>query len=76
MVVVQASVSRIGGRAYPEAMRDLAQSVRLLLAQAADAARYATDPRAAEKAREDAARYCIALSQLPGHPTPLEEQAR
>jgi len=77
-VDASASVSRIGGRAYPPALRDLAQSARLELVQAQDAARFSSsleDP-ATSAALARAERLTIALTQPPGHPVPLEEQVR
>ncbi|CAL8468619.1 g8159 [Coccomyxa elongata] len=72
----QASVSRIGSRAYPPALADLAVQLRFELAQAVDAARFGHDPDAAAL-REQASfaeQARAALAQTPGHPVPLEEQ--
>lgn len=76
-VDASASVSRIGGRAYPQALRELAQTARLELTQAGDAARFASSrPDAATAAAlQFAAKLTAALAQRPGHPVPLEEQA-
>lgn len=71
-----ASVSRIGGRAYPNALRELALTARLDLVQALDAHNFSSnksDP-ATLRALQRAERLIIALAQLPGHPVPLEEQ--
>ena len=72
------SMSRIGGRAYPPALRDLAQTTRLDLVQALDAARFYSDKAdpAFVKAQQRAERLTAALAQLPGRPVPLEEQVR
>ena len=69
------SVSRIGGRAYPPALRDRAPAVRLALAQAADDARYggASPGAAARIARAERVR--AALAQPPGWPVGVDELA-
>lgn len=84
-----ASVSRIGARAYPPALRAVGPAVRLELAQAADVARTLgpgaaslspsaaaslAGPRAAA-ALVRADRVRAALAQPPGHPVPVEEEA-
>ncbi len=63
-----ASVSRIGTRAYPPALRDLAPAVRFELAQAQDALRFGGGGAAARRAAAVAA----ALPQARGATTPLE----
>jgi F0F1-type ATP synthase alpha subunit len=82
------SVSRIGARAYPPALRALGPAVRLELAQAADVARTLgpavasspasvaalAGPRAAA-ALVRADRVRAALAQPAGHPVPVEEEA-
>lgn len=72
-----ASVSRIGGRAHPAALRELAQSTRLDLMQALDAERFSSSKgdAATSSALQRAERLTAALAQLPGYPVPLEEQA-
>ncbi|KAK9915373.1 hypothetical protein WJX75_008150 [Coccomyxa subellipsoidea] len=72
----QASVSRIGSRAYPPALADLAVQLRFELAQAVDAARFGHDPDAAAVRQQAcfAEQARAALAQTPGHPVPLEEQ--
>ena len=71
------SVSRIGSRAYCPAMEALAPAVRLELAQAADAERFAArrdrDPAAARAARR-AAVIAAALPQPPRTTVRLEDQ--
>jgi F-type H+-transporting ATPase subunit alpha len=83
------SVSRIGARAYPPALRTLGPAVRLELAQAVDVARTLgpsagslspaevaslAGPRAAA-ALIRADRVRAALTQPSGHPVPVEEEA-
>ncbi|KAK9829697.1 hypothetical protein WJX72_007407 [[Myrmecia] bisecta] len=72
----QASISRIGSRAYPAAMAQLAPHIRFELAQAVDAQRYTSDPDdpVVRKKAEYAARVRAALVQHPCQPVPLEEQ--
>ncbi|KAI8466349.1 MAG: alpha subunit of mitochondrial F1F0 ATP synthase [Monoraphidium minutum] len=71
------SITRIGARAYPQVLEELAPQIRLQLAQADDARRFA--PGAADdplQQRNDARcqRIAEALRQPPGAPVPLEEQ--
>ncbi|KAK9824846.1 hypothetical protein WJX81_006563 [Elliptochloris bilobata] len=72
-----ASISRIGGRAYPPALATLAPQLRFELAQAADALRFASDPDspAVRRQAEFVETAWAALAQEPGQPVPLEEQA-
>lgn len=72
------SLTRIGTRAYSKVMEGLATQVRLDLAQADDARRFAAGGGALTplQARQEAAAALMeaALEQEPGHPVPLEEQ--
>lgn len=72
-----ASISRIGGRAYPPALAALAPQLRFELAQAADALQFASDPGAPAVRRqaEFMETTWAALAQEPGAPVPLGEQA-
>ncbi|KAI3426327.1 hypothetical protein D9Q98_008700 [Chlorella vulgaris] len=72
----QLSVSRIGSRAYHPALEVMAPLVRLDLAQAADAARFAAsaDDPAAQKALLRAALVAAALAQPHRTVVPLEAQ--
>ena len=71
-----ASISRIGGRAYPPALAALAPQLRFELAQAADALRFASDPGspAVRRQAEFVETAWAALAQEPGAPVPLGEQ--
>eukprot|EP00884_Botryococcus_braunii_P012711 jgi/Botrbrau1/21440/Bobra.0216s0048.1 len=76
LVDPELSISRIGVRAYPPAMKSLAPQIRFELVQAADSLRFsanAEDPIAQKKATY-AAQVSAALAQAPGRPVPLEEQ--
>jgi len=69
------SVTRIGTRAYYKALETLAPQIRLDLAQAEDARKFAvsaSDPML-KKYDSYAQRIQAALLQQPGQPTPLEE---
>ncbi|GBF87937.1 ATP synthase subunit alpha [Raphidocelis subcapitata] len=70
------SITRIGSRAYPRVLEDLAPQIRLQLAQADDARRFAGAAADSLIARDDARcrRIAEALRQPPGAPAPLEEQ--
>lgn len=70
------SITRVGTRAYYRAMATLAPQIRLLLAQAEDARRFAgavVDPQLA-KADAHTQRLEAVLRQRARHPVPLEEQ--
>jgi len=78
----QLSVSRIGSRAYSPAVAEIAPLVRLELAQAEDAKRYAADApakggvpgKAAQQAQRRAAVVAAALPQPQRTTCPLEDQ--
>ncbi|KAK9792239.1 hypothetical protein WJX73_003401 [Symbiochloris irregularis] len=67
------SISRIGSRAYPPALAALAPSIRLQLAQAVDAARFGSESQVLQEQQGVLTRFKAALTQLAGHPVPLEE---
>jgi len=70
-----ASVSRVGARAYPPALRSIAPSIRLDLAQAADGARFGAGSAEAAARAARADRVRAALVQPPGWPVPVDELA-
>jgi len=69
------SITRIGNRAYPKALDNLANKIRLSLVQADDARKFSasTDARTA-KEEAKSQRLEAALLQQPGKPASLEEQ--
>lgn len=71
-----ASVSRIGGRAYAPAIRELAKSARLDLVQAADAQQFSSNLSEEETAKADRRAKLLnaALQQKPGQPVSIQRQ--
>ncbi|KAF5837172.1 P-loop containing nucleoside triphosphate hydrolase protein [Dunaliella salina] len=69
------SITRIGNRAYPKALDNLANKIRLSLVQADDARKFSASMDAGT-AKEEAKsqRLEAALLQQPGKPASLEEQ--
>eukprot|EP00878_Enallax_costatus_P026220 GHUV01028110.1.p1 GENE.GHUV01028110.1~~GHUV01028110.1.p1 ORF type:complete len:164 (+),score=44.34 GHUV01028110.1:846-1337(+) len=69
------SITRVGSRAYYKALEHLAPQIRLDLAQAEDARKFATNQDDPVLRRYEAysQRIAAALQQQPGEPVPLEE---
>eukprot|EP00879_Flechtneria_rotunda_P031731 GHRR01034686.1.p1 GENE.GHRR01034686.1~~GHRR01034686.1.p1 ORF type:complete len:170 (+),score=67.73 GHRR01034686.1:319-828(+) len=69
------SVTRIGSRAYYKALELMAPQIRLELAQAEDARKFAAnqDDPIVKRYEAYSQRILASLQQQPGHPVPLED---